>query len=105
MTGNSTTSPWTVTDYVLNVIADDYESWFMILKEVRRMSKEYRVTVRRTEILSALERIVTTGLARAYVLSSTQPYATVVDWNGDRFRELYYYVTPEGAHLVRGRLS
>ena len=105
MTGNNTASTWTVADYVLNVIADTYESWFMILKEVRRMSKEDGVTVRRSEILNALDRIVTTGMARAYVLSSTQPYATIVDWNRDRVRELYYYVTPEGAHLVRGRLS
>ncbi len=105
MIGNNATNGWTVEDYVLNVIADDYESWLMILKEVRRMSKQDGVTVRRSEILKALDHIVTTGLAKAYVLSSTQPYATIVDWNRDRVREFYYYVTPDGVRLVRGRLS
>ncbi len=87
---------------VLSTVADDYESWQLILCSVRQFARENGVVVRRSQVLQALERLVNSGLVQCYVLRSVpEDWATRVNWDHKRLYELWYYITPSGLSLIK----
>lgn len=94
----------TVDDYVLDSVADDYESWQLILQSVRQFAKSDHVSIRRSQVLAALESLVAKGLVQPYILRSTlTDWATPVAWDLDRLHELWYYITPAGREKLRAK--
>jgi hypothetical protein len=62
---------------VLREISDDYESVDqIILRDVARDGAKLGLSVERSDIVDALARLIEDGLAKAYLLSSREPYST-----------------------------
>jgi hypothetical protein len=100
MIGNDSDSK--VEDYVLDAVADGYESWQSILASVRQFAKNGSITVRRSEVLKALQSLVNKGLVQSYLLRPVHvDWATAVDWDLNRLHELWYYITPAGLARIK----
>jgi hypothetical protein len=89
---------------VLNAICDDYENVDqVILRDVAKDCAKLGFTVERSEIVDALGKLVDDGLAKAYLLSSTQPHTELrgmppLDAVEENF-ETYFYITKKGMDL------
>jgi hypothetical protein len=91
---------------VLNAIADDYENVDqVILRHVAEDGAKCGLTIDRTEIVDALARLIEDGFARAYLLSSREPFRTelqgmpLIDVVEEYF-ETYFYITKHGTGLL-----
>jgi len=87
---------------VLREISDDYESVDqIILRNVARDGARLGLSVERSDIVDALARLIEDGLAKAYLLSSTEPYSTEIqgmpslDFVEEDFKT-YFYITKKG---------
>jgi hypothetical protein len=87
---------------VLDAICDDYENIDqIILPDVARAGKEHNLNIDRAEVVDALGRLVSNGLAKAYFLSSKEPTCREADGMPDvgiveeSFRT-YFYITDSG---------
>ena len=59
---------------VLNAISDDYENVDqVILRDVAQDGAKLGFTIERSDIVDALTELIENGLAKAYLLSSTDP--------------------------------
>lgn len=90
---------------VLNAICDDYENVVqVILPNVSKDCAKLGLTIERSEIVSALGELVGGGLAKAYLLSSSEPRTTELpgmpplDDVEENFTT-YFYITKEGTEL------
>lgn len=89
---------------VLNEISDDYENIDqIILPRIARECEKLGIVVERPDIVSALRELMADGLARAYILSSTEPAQEcssmpLVDVVEEAFKT-YFYITPKGMAL------
>ncbi len=85
----------------LNSICDDYENVDqVILRDVNRDASACGLTIDRTEVVDALAGLVRDGLAKAYLLSSTQPSKLLrgmpsMDVVEEDF-ETYFLITEKG---------
>jgi hypothetical protein len=85
---------------VLRAIADDYESFDIIVESVTEWSVGRRVD--RQAVKSALEQLINEGYAQAYVLSSEPPAgAQPVQYCSDDVSDLWFYLTKKGRALAR----
>jgi hypothetical protein len=91
---------------VLNAIADDYEIVDqIILPQVAKDCDKLGLEVERSEIVKALGELVAGGLAKAYLLSSTEPCSTElqgmpkVDIIEEDFKT-YFYITRKGMDSI-----
>jgi len=92
---------------VLSTIADDYENVDqIILPSIARDCARLGFTVARSEIVDALAKLIGDGLAKAYLLSTKEPFSAEIhgmpplDVIEDDFRT-YFYVTKQGIDLLR----
>jgi hypothetical protein len=92
---------------VLNTISDDYENVDqVILPNVAGHLARLGMAIERSEIVSALSGLIEDGLARAYLLSREQPYATElqgmprVDLIEEDFKT-YFCITRDGMDFLR----
>src|SRR5437879_2007726 len=92
----------TIKDSVRRAMADDYESFELILEGVNNPEWVGIENVHPTpdEVTSALVELIKDGDAQAYVLSSQEPYATKVEFSQERLHELWYYLTKQGTSIV-----
>ena len=87
---------------VLNAIADDYENVDqVILRHVADGCARCGIKVERSDIVDALTGLVRDGLAKAYLLSGTTPYATELQQMPlldviEEYFKTYFYITPKG---------
>jgi len=64
---------------VLNEMCDDYENIDqIILPNVAKDCAKLGITVERPEIVKALSELIEAGLAKAYLLSSREPFCTEI---------------------------
>jgi hypothetical protein len=91
----------TLRQWVLESVANDYESFELIEEELKKWAKEAVLEVSADEITVHLANLIRDGLVRAYVLSPQPPHSVVAEFSSDRRDELWYWVTPEGLKLVR----
>jgi hypothetical protein len=86
---------------VLDEISDDYENVDqIILPNVAKECSKLRVVVERSDIVNALAELIESGLAKAYLLSSSGPAEDLpcmppLDVIEDDFKT-YFYITPKG---------
>jgi hypothetical protein len=86
---------------VLDAICDDYESVDqVILPHVAKLCGEFGISVERSEVVAALAGLVEDELARAYLLSSSEPAKELqsmpsLDVIEENFQS-YFYITKRG---------
>jgi hypothetical protein len=87
---------------VLSEISDDYESVDqIILRNVARDGAKLGLSIERSDIVDALRSLIEDGLAKAYLLSSREPYSTelpsmpALDVVEEDFKT-YFYITKKG---------
>ncbi len=89
---------------VLNAISDDYENVDQaILVDVKKVGAQLGYTVGRSDIVVALASLIGDGLAKAYLLSGTEPSRELegmppLDVAEENFKT-YFYITKKGMIL------
>ena len=87
---------------VLNTMGDDYENVDqVILRDVSESGAKCGLTVERPEIVEALTGLIEDGLAKAYLLSPTKPFATALEGMPsmdvvEEYFKTYFYITKKG---------
>jgi len=90
---------------VLNSICDGYENVDQcILGDVAKDGAECGLTIERSEVVEALAGLVEDGLAKAYLLSPTEPFCTELQGMPqvdavEEFFETYFLITQKGMDL------
>jgi hypothetical protein len=91
---------------VLNAISDDYENVDqVILRYVVEQLAKLGMAIERSEIVIALGGLIQDGLAKAYLLSGTEPYSTEfrgmppLDVVEENFKT-YFNITKKGRDLL-----
>ena len=86
--------------FVLDVIADDYESLETIYREVSEFGERCGITFGSAEIRSALLNLIETDLARAYRLSPLRPGEEIVGVPvSSEIDDLYFLPTERGKEV------
>lgn len=86
--------------FVLEAVANDYESFACILETVSQWLAERDLQASRDAVAAALHRAINEGYVRAYVLSSLEPHSQAVEFSPDRLDDLWFYATPNGKRFV-----
>jgi hypothetical protein len=90
---------------VLASICDDFENLDqVILREVAEKGRKRGVEVARTEMVNALTALVEEGLAKAYMLSCTQPFSVELETMPvldviEEYYSTYFLATQRGIEL------
>lgn len=86
----------------LNAICDDYENVDQVIfREVAETGSKCGLTIGRQEVVDTLAGLVEDGMAKAYALSSREPYCTELpgmpplDSIEEDFKT-YFYITKHG---------
>ena len=92
---------------VLRTIADDYENVDqVILRQVAEGGAAVGLTIERCDIVEALGGLIRDGLAKAYLLSSTNPSTELQGMPPLDIIEMdfqtYFYITKKGIDLLSG---
>jgi hypothetical protein len=90
-----------LTDCVISVISDDYESFEIILEETRRLGACKGLNFTEGEVAETLRRVISTGFAEAYLLSPHPPHSTKVEYSSEKLHDLWFYVTPRGRNVAQ----
>jgi hypothetical protein len=77
-------------------IADDYEEFGKIAKDVSLWAASRDIEPSREELVSALESLIAEGDATSYLLSASPAKAQPVPYSKERLDELWFYLTPQG---------
>jgi hypothetical protein len=88
-------------EFVLEAVANDYESFECVAEQVIQWSTERGVSVTRRETAEALGWAICEGYAGAYQLSPQPPYCRRVVFSEERLGDLWYFVTPKGKQFVK----
>lgn len=86
----------TLASYVATAVANDYESFQSILRDVHKLLATDGLSADNHTILEVLERLVSDGYVKAYTL----PDQSDVPFSRDRVEELWFYATSQGKHLA-----
>lgn len=87
-------------EFVLEAVANDYESFDSIVEQTTNWAKEKGLAVTRAEITRALRQRIHEKYIQPYLLSSQPPFSQKVEFNPDRIGELWFCVTPKGKKFV-----
>jgi len=96
---------------VLSEICDDYENVDqIILPRVSEDAAKHGLAIERTEIVNALAGLIQDGLAKAYRLSSHQPYSTELQGMPpldviEEYFETFFWATKRGIELRRSHMT
>jgi hypothetical protein len=91
---------------VLNAISDDYENVDqVILRYVGEQLAKLDIAIERPEIVNVLGGLIQDGLAKAYLLSGTEPYSTELHGMPpldvvEEYFKTYFYITKKGVDLL-----
>ena len=91
---------------VLNAISDDYENVDQVIfRDVVEQLAKLGMAIERAEIVSVLGGLIQYGLAKAYLLSGSEPFSTelhgmpTLDVVEEHYKT-YFYITKKGTHLL-----
>src|SRR6266566_5851406 len=90
-----------LTDCVISIISDDYESFEIILEQMRRLAASTGLNITEAEVAEALRQAISSGFAEAYVLSPHAPHTTKVAYTSEKIHALWFYVTPLGRNVAK----
>ena len=86
--------------FVLDAICDDYENVDRVLRHVAAYCGKLGMAVDRPDVLKALAELVEGGMAKAYLLSGTEPNKELEGMPPLDFAETdpgtYFYITKKG---------
>jgi hypothetical protein len=86
--------------FILDVIADDYEGFERISKEVTDLGRRCGQEISISDIRSALATLIGDDLARAYRLSPTAPIREIGGVPSPcEFETSYYWITQKGKEV------
>ena len=86
--------------FILDVIADDYESLEKIQNEVRELGARAGLMIEPPEIVRGVTDLIHSGLVRTYRLSPTRPSEELPGVPlPEELGDLYYWLTEEGQAL------
>lgn len=92
-----------VKDLIMGAMADDYESYEIIIGCITGFAAEAGETLDLAEIPGLLKELIEKGNVDAFELSSFAPHAVVVPFSHDRLDELWYYLSPKGMLEYKAR--
>ena len=85
----------------MSAMADDYESLKTILESVNWMARENDLPhFAMRDVQPKVAELVREGYANAYILSSTPPHSTIVDYSVNRADELWFMLTAAGIRAM-----
>ena len=91
---------------VLSAISDDYENVDqVILRQVAEVGAGCGLAIERSDIVEALAGLIQEGLAKAYLLSGTEPFCTELPGMPpldviETYFQTYFYITKKGIDLL-----
>ena len=92
---------------VLGKICDDYENIDQtILSDLAKDGARLGLTIERAEVVGALAKLIAEGLAKAYALSSKEPFAVELDRMppldvAEEYFKTYFLATSKGIDFHR----
>lgn len=85
---------------ILGDVADDYEEFHHILKNVTQEAAERGISLVRKQVFDELEDLVSQGYILAYVyLPQQNVFAVTADYSPERIDDLWFYITPKGLQV------
>src|ERR1700722_17851640 len=90
-----------IRDLLLNSMAEDYENLQIIIRDVTNWGERRHVRPTRTEVVSAIEKVIADGYAQSFLLSPRPPHSTAVAFDLKRVDDLYFYLTPVGKKILK----
>jgi|ERR1700674_1162575 len=89
-----------LSEFILEAMANDYESFACILDQVTKWAGEKQLHVTRDDIAVNLGNLIRSGYAKAYILSASPPHSQVAEFSHEHIDDLWYHPTPAGKKLV-----
>jgi hypothetical protein len=86
----------TVSTLVLSEISDDYEEFEHIYHRVAALSGKSGMIIRPLDVRQALVKLIETGLAKAYRLSTQGPAEEIQGVPLEDSEDVYYWITENG---------
>jgi hypothetical protein len=90
-----------LTECVITIISDDYESFEIVLEQTRRLAALKGLNFTEVEVAEALRHAISDGFAEAHLLSPHPPHSTKVAYSFEKLHELWFYVTPRGKNVAK----
>lgn len=90
-----------LTDCVVTIVSDDYESFETILEQTRKLAAVHGIEIGESEVAAAVRRATVAGLIQTYILSTREPFSTKVPYSESDLPDLWFYVTPDGKKTVK----
>jgi hypothetical protein len=89
-----------IRDYIINVVANDYENFGLIVDEVSAWASKDGMAVSPEEIMQALTSLVSDGLVDSYQFSHSSGGYELCDLASSNLTDRWFYVSKTGkAHL------
>jgi hypothetical protein len=89
-----------IRNLIMGDVADDYEEFEHILKNVTVRARERGISVDRQLIFRKLGELVSQGYIQAYsYLPEHQSFAETANYSADSVDELWFYITPKGLQV------
>jgi hypothetical protein len=85
-----------IKDCIITIVSDDYESFEIIMKDIKPMMDAKGMKASEAEVAAVLAMVIAEGFVDAYALSTRQPYAVKVAYEPSCLEELWYHVTERG---------
>lgn len=91
-----------IRDWIMDSIADDFESFDIICESVDRWgSEEKNIHPDICEIERGLLQLLEAGLAEAYILTNTNKKIELSEVSSANLKDLYFYLSQEGLRELR----
>lgn len=88
-------------DFVLEAMANDYESFECVVQQVLSWAGQRGITVTDSDVAGGIEWAIRKGYATAYLLSAQPPYSQPVAFSREHLHDLWFYVTRDGMQRVK----
>jgi hypothetical protein len=89
-----------VKDYVINVVANDYENLELITKEVSSWASSEGRSVTPALIVDAISELVKEGLVGCFRFSTSSGKYETTDFKRDKTEELWFLISSSGKKLL-----
>ena len=82
--------------YVINAVADDYESVPLIEETCQDLAAADGVTIDLAQIPNVLRELIDSGLVQAYRFVPPKNIAESIPFSPADLTDVWFYITPEG---------
>jgi hypothetical protein len=85
-----------IKQFVLNSVADDYESLEILQRDSIRTAQTYGIALERERVLQILQELIQDGLIQAYTFIPPRNEPIAVPFTKDILDELWFFITASG---------